>query len=1071
MTTSRCPTIALLVFSLGFSMGPTPGCSGEGNELGEMPSAGPTSMYSGMTSGRCEAGASRSCSITLGETSGILSCFHGNQTCIDGDWGPCGDGTTVEQLRLPAPSGLGGPRPLALSAPGPCEQNPCDPSCRDFEEEPTTPLSSITSVAPPDWTTGTLGDIPSSFLDEAFREPCQTARDCQYNSRCEAPDAGACFHSTCATGAPLEASCNDCAAMVCAVDDSCCAEPPAAPSCTHDPCERGAPLKATCHPCVAQICQDMPSCCDAAGFWTGACAAAVETSCGATCGCGPGEVAQDGRCYFQSTSEKSWQDARAACAARGGTWDLAAVSDQTEQDFLASLSRSGDVWIGFTSRIPYSSWGRWVWSSGSPSGYWRTDHTGELFESWASTSSTGRCAVMRASDAAWEPAYCGESHPSLCEGPPSRLTDGQSRRWSSDCVARADALCAVQCDASDPSNTTGSCVPWYPGEVDATCFGPDLAVGVPCEGTIPVCNHGTMTAPAGVRLVHFPSGSGQFGETDPDVSGATECTTTETILPGRCIEVADCPGLASGREIMVNPGGAVSECSTLDNWAIHHDGACEEPVCAGGSTTTTAATSPVDIIFLIDNSKSMDLEIAEVQTRIYADFAQIIEQSGLDYRVIMISRYGQVGVAIGDSNHPICIGSPLGGNACTNPSTEPLKNNPPKFFHYSADVGSRDAFCLSIASFDQPDEFGDPNRSGWSVKAPNGWSAWLREEAFKTFVFIGDDDVSCSSWGYAFDDLSTTSGGAAAAAAFDAQLTARSPEQFGTPSARNYVWHSIVGVPDAAVPNEAWPSTAPIQTSMCSTAAGPGIGYQALSKLTGGLRYPVCRAGNFDAVFSAIAHEVIATAQAQCDFTLPQDTNLDPESAQVHYDDGSGAETMLSEVASLAACSGDGWYYDDPTNPSQLSLCPSSCNSLQSTAGARAWMEVGCQLSTAGSYVTTEVYEATCAPDQSPVWTFFGYDTSVPADARVSFRMRAAGSEAALSSEAWTDIATATRTPDTQVCELEEGVCPIDLYGLLGQSAVKLPFLELEITLQPNPSGQTPNLNDWRISYSCPFSQ
>ena len=49
---------------------------------------------------------------------------------------------------------------------------------------------------------------------------------------------------------------------------------------------------------------------------------------------------------------------------------------------------------------------------------------------------------------------------------------------------------------------------------------------------------------------------------------------------------------------------------------------------------------PVDIIFVIDNSGSMADEIASVRKNIQTDFASIIEDSGVDYRVIMVSRFG-----------------------------------------------------------------------------------------------------------------------------------------------------------------------------------------------------------------------------------------------------------------------------------------------------------------------------------------------------------------------------------------------------------------------------------------------
>src|SRR5690606_29760723 len=60
--------------------------------------------------------------------------------------------------------------------------------------------------------------------------------------------------------------------------------------------------------------------------------------------------------------------------------------------------------------------------------------------------------------------------------------------------------------------------------------------------------------------------------------------------------------------------------------------------CAAVTGQATLRKRPMDIIISIDNSGSMAGEIEAVQQRISDDFAQIIEQSGIDYRVIMVSR-------------------------------------------------------------------------------------------------------------------------------------------------------------------------------------------------------------------------------------------------------------------------------------------------------------------------------------------------------------------------------------------------------------------------------------------------
>jgi hypothetical protein len=159
--------------------------------------------------------------------------------------------------------------------------------------------------------------------------------------------------------------------------------------------------------------------------------------------------------------------------------------------------------------------------------------------------------------------------------------------WNEACIEAMQQTCDVACDQIGDAQ----CVPWVPGEQDTRCDGVDLSVAPVCDDVIPVCNHGTETAPAGVRIVHFPGNSQQYPEPAPDQGHPQmrECFTSEPILPGTCIEVRGCPNLNGNREVMVNPpdpSGAtesrhVPECSARDNWSLRannvdcHPSACE----------------------------------------------------------------------------------------------------------------------------------------------------------------------------------------------------------------------------------------------------------------------------------------------------------------------------------------------------------------------------------------------------------------------------------------------------------------------------------------------------------------
>ena len=90
--------------------------------------------------------------------------------------------------------------------------------------------------------------------------------------------------------------------------------------------------------------------------------------------------------------------------------------------------------------------------------------------------------------------------------------------------------------------------------------------------------------------------------------------------------------------------------------------------CAVVTGDATLVKRPMDIIVSIDNSGSMAGEINAVIARINTDFAQIIEASMIDYRVIMVSRYGHLNYTLGETNFSVCIGPPLGSAACTQPN-------------------------------------------------------------------------------------------------------------------------------------------------------------------------------------------------------------------------------------------------------------------------------------------------------------------------------------------------------------------------------------------------------------------
>ncbi len=208
----------------------------------------------------------------------------------------------------------------------------------------------------------------------------------------------------------------------------------------------------------------------------------------------------------------------------------------------------------------------------------------------------------------------------------------------------------------------------------------------------------------------------------------------------------------------------------------------------------TRITPPVDVIFVVDNSGSMDEEIAQVRANINQYFADILSASGLDYQVIMISRRSQV-----------CVAPPLGGPDCS--------DNPPLYRAIDQVVGSTNSLSLILSTYDSANPF-------------LNWSTSLRYDAVKVFIEVTDDDSALS------------------ALQFATLLLAKQPAgMFGT-AERNYVFHSIIGVTPGN-PN-----------ITCSTAANEGSQYQTLSNLTGGGLYSVC-ASDYSPILSEIANGIV----------------------------------------------------------------------------------------------------------------------------------------------------------------------------------------------------------------------
>jgi hypothetical protein len=101
-------------------------------------------------------------------------------------------------------------------------------------------------------------------------------------------------------------------------------------------------------------------------------------------------------------------------------------------------------------------------------------------------------------------------------------------------------------------------------------------------------------------------------------------------------------------------------------------------------------------------------------------------------------------------------------------------------------------------------------------------------------------------------------------------------------------------------------------------------------------------------------------AAVPCEFKIPDpptgDT-LNPALVNVTYQDATGATNLIPGAGSSAGCkNGGGWYYDNPTKPTTVLLCPDQCNQVTAAlvvgaalgTGAHVALQFGCATVGAG---------------------------------------------------------------------------------------------------------------------------
>jgi hypothetical protein len=132
-------------------------------------------------------------------------------------------------------------------------------------------------------------------------------------------------------------------------------------------------------------------------------------------------------------------------------------------------------------------------------------------------------------------------------------------------------------------------------------------------------------------------------------------------------------------------------------------------------------------------------------------------------------------------------------------------------------------------------------------------------------------------------------------------------------------------------------------------AAARGKVYEELINQTGGVWGNLCDQGTdgFKPVFDTLATQV-TNVGISCEWLIPDPPageEFDPDMVNVEYNDGSGVTQTIGHVHSPSDCPSvsHGWYYDDPTDPTRILVCPQTCDMIQLKEDGTIVIILGCE--------------------------------------------------------------------------------------------------------------------------------
>jgi hypothetical protein len=336
----------------------------------------------------------------------------------------------------------------------------------------------------------------------------------------------------------------------------------------------------------------------------------------------------------------------------------------------------------------------------------------------------------------------------------------------------------------------------------------------------------------------------------------------------------------------------------------------DDPDAPCQSVTAKASKPAVDIVWIVDNSCSMADEIAKVRSNINQSFVPIIDQSNIDWRVIMISSKGT-------SSQKVCVDPPLAAGSCG--------NNPPKFHQLDCTVGSTDSLSIAQSSYAAP---GFPFCTFGTVP----WNQYARFDATKVFVEVTDDEAGPPPFFLLADGFD-----------YWALNQAQPAGMFGTAQARKYIFHAIVGL-DPLDPSKAC-NTLTADGGSGNKAEAPGLEYQKLANLTGGIVRSICETDWSD-IFNTIASGIVN--KLSCEYAVPAPGDggtIDPGKVNVSFTPGGGQpEDVLQDTNAACDQGANGWQWN--ADQSKILLCGEACTKAKNDDAGQIDIIFGCTTKT-----------------------------------------------------------------------------------------------------------------------------